>query len=714
MGVNLSALPINLIKSIPAKNRPLYTDKLQINSLAKLIMHLPRRYEDRSQAFVLADITPGTKCKINVTVHNKFVRNSGKRMMLILDCEDEAGERINVTFYNQAYYFDQVINTGNTYCFFGTVNFGKRPGEGFSMAHPELVQHQEEPEENTELQLTPIYSTTKGLTQAALRKAINEALQVVSSQYNFEDLTPPQGYPLIPYVNHFGTIEEHIDINKINTFESLINLHNPPVNFNTLDIKERRSPWLLRLICEELLAKQLTLIDSKFQVKKQQSRAMPERSPLIDQILDSLPFGLTNAQLGAFEDILNDLKFDAPMLRLVQGDVGSGKTMVAILAAAQVVGSGYQVAVMAPTEILASQLADSFREVFEPLGIGVGLVTGKLRTSEKNALAMDVLLGAVSIVVGTHAVYSDWLSYKNLGMVIIDEQHRFGVEQRLQVSNKQQKFKIHTLMMSATPAPRSLAMSIYADLDLSVIDELPPGRKPVSTHIITDQLRKNLINRCRAQISQNNRQVYWVCVLIEENENLNANSANETFQLLQEEMPEVRMGLLHGKMKEDEKDAIMQLFKAHELDLLVATTVIEVGVNVPNASIMVIENPERLGLSQIHQLRGRVGRGTVDSFCMLVVSNKASKSSQERLQIFTETNDGFLIAEEDMKKRGTGDIMGTKQSGEMEFMIYNFDTDGHLLEYITPLATDIYLQNPELATKLIERWFGAKTKFAAI
>lgn len=714
MGVNLSTLPINLIKSIPTKNRTLYTEKLQINNLAKLIMHLPRRYEDRSQTFLLADISPGTKCKINVNVINKFVRNSGKRIMLILDCEDEAGERINITFYNQAFYFDQIINTGNSYCFFGTVNFGKRPGEGFSMAHPELVPFKEEIETDDELQLTPIYSTTKGLTQAALRKAINEALQIITHEYDFEDLTPPQGYPLIPYINQFGNIEKHIDINKISTFDSLVNLHNPPVNLNTLDIKERRSPWIIRLICEELLAKQLTLIDSKFQVKKMQSRAMPERSPLIDEIINNLPFGLTTAQLRVIEDILNDLKLDIPMLRLVQGDVGSGKTMVAILAAAQVVGSGYQVAVMAPTEILASQLADSFREIFEPLGFGVGLITGKLRTSEKNALAMDVMLGAVNIIVGTHAVYSDWLSYKNLGMVIIDEQHRFGVEQRLLISNKQHKFKIHTLMMSATPAPRSLAMSIYADLDLSVIDELPPGRKPVSTHIITDQFRKNLINRCRVQISENKRQVYWVCVLIEENETLNANSANETFQLLQEEMPEVRMGLLHGRMKEDEKDAIMQLFKAHELDLLVATTVIEVGVNVPNASIMVIENPERLGLSQIHQLRGRVGRGSIDSFCMLVVSNKASKSSQDRLRIFTETNDGFLIAEEDMKKRGTGDIMGTKQSGEMEFMIYNFDSDGYLLKYITPLAIDIYQQYPELSNKLIERWFGSKTKFATI
>lgn len=503
-----------------------------------------------------------------------------------------------------------------------------------------------------------------------------------------------------------------VDINNVTFFESLRTLHQPPRNADLIALHSGKSLFHMRIIAEELLAHRLAMMKLRYDGGDKQAEVIAPAGELVDKILASLPYSLTADQMSTYHDIKADLAKTTPMMRLVQGDVGCGKTMVAGLAAALAVEAGYQVALMAPTVILATQLLESMESLLKPLGINCALATSKIKTKQRRALQQGVKDGTISVVVGTQSVYADWLEYKNLGLVIVDEQHRFGVEQRVAIGNKQPNFQVHLLMMSATPAPRSIAQTIYANMDVSFIKTMPPGRTPVRTTMVSENEKLDLQRSIYDEIIHNKRQVYWVCCLVEDNEKVDAESATSTCEQIRELMPGVRVGLVHGRMSESEKGEVMQAFKAGDLDLLVATTVIEVGVNVPNASIMVIENPERLGLSQIHQLRGRVGRGSVESFCVLLYG-EIGQRTRDRLSIFTRTTDGFVIAEADMKERGTGQILGTQQSGQEMYLVADLTRDAPICQMVNDLVPQIYQHDKELMEKLINRWVDKSLHLAA-
>jgi ATP-dependent DNA helicase RecG len=473
-------------------------------------------------------------------------------------------------------------------------------------------------------------------------------------------------------------------------------------------------PAQRRLAFEELLAHHLTLLQLRHKVQEHGAPVLPPSQQLTEPFLAQLPFNLTNAQQRVSQEVSVDLEKSIPMLRLVQGDVGSGKTMVAALAALQAVENGLQAAIMAPTEILAEQHFINFSQWMEPLGIKLAWLAGKVKGKQRVTQLAAIADGSAQIVIGTHALFQEEVRFYNLGLAVIDEQHRFGVHQRLSLREKGRdgKRSPHQLIMTATPIPRTLTMSAYADLDCSIIDELPPGRTPVNTVVIADSRRDQVVERVRAACSEG-RQVYWVCTLIEESEALQCQAAEVAEAMLQELLPELRIALVHGRMKAKEKSDVMQRFKAAELDLLVATTVIEVGVDVPNASVMIIENPERLGLSQLHQLRGRVGRGSVESFCVLMYHAPLSKQGRERLAVMRETTDGFRIAEKDLELRGPGEILGTRQTGMMQFRIADLQRDSDLLDRVQQVATQLADQ-PLVMEAVVRRWLGHHDEYGHV
>ncbi|MFC6276639.1 ATP-dependent DNA helicase RecG [Psittacicella hinzii] len=708
MTTSLYSIPIEKIKGITKTNLPKFKENLGIHNLGELVMYLPRNYEDRTQEFTLAEVTPGNKVCVKILVIGKYKKEiSRNNVRLIVNGVDINGDTVLITYFSSANWYDQKLEVNQVYSLFGIVENNLYGQTGFKINHPEILEQDLDSKGKS---LTPIYPSTSGLKQDTIRKVINNGLSMLE-QLEIPELLPANGYPPIPYCSSPGAPLDYLDINKLSFKESLLKIHHPPVGTSSQDIINRSNPWIVRLISEEILARQLSLIEAKNILRKLPCAKIAANSSLVQKIIADLPYKLTDAQLRAYRDVEKDLASGNAMLRLIQGDVGCGKTMVALLSLAHVVEAGYQAACIAPTEILALQLYDNIKNALVPYGIKVGFVSGRLGVKAKRLVNEDIKAGNVQVVVGTHAVFSEWVEFKNLALAVIDEQHRFGVQQRLEINAKQKEFKIHTLMMSATPAPRSIAMTLYADLDLSIIDELPPGRMPVETFMLSNKRRHELINRIRYVINYENRQVYWVCVLIEENENYNAHSAIQALELMRTQMPEVRIGLIHGRMKDQEKEEVMLAFKNHELDMLIATTVIEVGVNVPNASIMIIENPERLGLSQIHQLRGRVGRGSIDSSCGLLYDESISQSTKNRLQIFKQTNDGFVIAEEDMKLRGSGDIVGTAQSGEVQFMLSDLAKDHLIAQTISAFAENLYYNEPELAAKLINRWDANKQQY---
>ncbi|MCL4125137.1 UNVERIFIED_CONTAM: hypothetical protein GTU68_049390 [Idotea baltica] len=466
-----------------------------------------------------------------------------------------------------------------------------------------------------------------------------------------------------------------------------------------------------RLALEELVAHRLGLRLLRVQAQRNQAPVIPAQATLADQLKASLSFTLTGAQQRVLNEVLENMETGEPMLRLVQGDVGSGKTVVAALAAANAVAAGYQVALMAPTEILAEQHLLNFSDWFESLGISVGWLSGKLRVAQRRNAIEAVAMGQQRIVVGTHALFQNDVVFENLGLAIIDEQHRFGVHQRMALRNKgaSESSLPHQLIMTATPIPRTLAMTAYADLDCSIIDELPPGRKPVNTIAMPATRRGDVVAGVSKAIAEG-QQVYWVCTLIEESESLQAEAAEDTIATLNELLPNCRIGLVHGRLKSHDKDAIMQQFKSAELDLLVATTVIEVGVDVPNASLMVIENAERLGLSQLHQLRGRVGRGSAQSTCILLYQAPLSQNAKERISIMRKTNDGFVIAQKDLDLRGAGEVLGTRQTGLAEFRIAELGRDSDMLDTVSEISDYLLANSPENVKGLIRRWIGEERK----
>nr|WP_297457645.1 ATP-dependent DNA helicase RecG [uncultured Halomonas sp.] len=661
--------------------------RLRVECVADLLFHLPLRYQDRTRITPIGTLRAGQEAVVDGEVCAAEVV-TGRRRSLLVRLKDGSGI-LSLRFFHFAPAQQQQFSRGAHVRCFGEARAG---ATGLELYHPEyrLLRQDDAPVEE---HLTPIYPTTEGLNQARLRGLIGQALTILGEAPE----TLPDGIPE-PLRERFRLPGLH---------ECLRYLHEPPPDADLERLATGTHPTQRRLALEELLAHQLSLRQVRLRIQADGAPVLPSGRGLQARFVTQLPFALTGAQRRVLDEIARDLETPMPMLRLLQGDVGSGKTVVAAMAVLQAIAGGCQAAVMAPTEILAEQHFRNFRDWFAPLGIEVAWLAGKLKGKARLDTKAALADGRAQVTVGTHALFQDDVHFQRLGLAVIDEQHRFGVHQRLALRQKGEAGGLtpHQLIMTATPIPRTLAMSAYADLDLSVIDELPPGRTPVQTVAVPDERRPEVVARIR-QACAEGRQAYWVCTLIEESEALQCQAAEVTRDALTEALPELAIGLVHGRMKSTEKAAAMDAFKSGELDLLVATTVIEVGVDVPNASLMIIENPERLGLSQLHQLRGRVGRGGTESFCVLLYHPPLSAHSRERLGVMRESNDGFRIAEKDLELRGPGEVLGTRQTGLAQMKIADLERDRDLLERVSPLARALLEEAPDASGALIRRWLG--------
>ena len=670
--------------------------KLQIRSLADLFFHLPFRYEDRSQITPIGGLQPMRPAVIQGEVRGATVL-FGKRRSLLVKLQDHSGV-ISLRFYHFSAAQKNQFSTGATIRCYGEP---RRGASGLELYHPEYTRLEDGLDLPLEPSLTPVYPATDGISQQRLRLLHGQALELLKAdQVDLTDLLP------VTWLQQW----------QLPTLkDALLFLHTPPRETNLALLESGQHPAQKRLILEELLAHQLSLHKLRAQVQADEAPAIHSDKSLQRALLQQLPFTPTGAQQRVVNEIEQDLTQPYPMLRLVQGDVGSGKTLVAALAACDLLQAGFQVALMAPTEILAEQHLNNLSGWFEPLGIKLGWLAGKVKGKARERSLAEIASAEAQLVVGTHALFQDDVHFARLGLIIIDEQHRFGVHQRLSLREKgvAQKLSPHQLIMTATPIPRTLAMSAYADLDTSVIDELPPGRSPITTVAITDQRRPEVIERVNSACAEG-AQAYWVCTLIEESEALQCQAAENTAQELTAALPHLRIGLVHGRMKAVEKADIMARFKAHELDLLVATTVIEVGVDVPNASLMIIENPERLGLAQLHQLRGRVGRGSAKSHCVLLYKSPLSFTSKQRLQVMRDSQDGFYIAEQDLQIRGPGELLGTRQTGLQMLRVADLQRDGDLLPQVRDMAQQLWTLHPQTVEPLIQRWLGDAERFANV
>jgi ATP-dependent DNA helicase RecG len=686
----LAQINITRLKGVGAKQAALLA-KLGIATLQDLLFHLPLRYQDRTHVTPIGALFPGSEALIEGEVRVCDIV-FGKRRSLMARVQDNTGI-ITLRFYHfNAAQKLQLAPGTQVRCYGET----RRGASGVEMYHPEYRVVDADTPLPVNDALTPIYPTTEGVTQPALRKLMAQALA-------FLDTHPPTD--LLP--------EKISGAAAMSLSDALRFLHAPPPRADTRQIRDGHHPAQRRLVLEELAAHQLSLLQLRHSMRAHDAPALRAGGNLVAKLLAQLGFTLTAAQQRVREEIDNDLVQRQPMLRLVQGDVGSGKTAVAALACAQCVDAGFQAVMMAPTEILAEQHVNAFRAWFEPLGIPVAWLAGKVKGRAREAQLQSIADGSARVVIGTHALFQHDVEFHRLGLAVIDEQHRFGVQQRLSLRDKGKSsgFVPHQLIMTATPIPRTLAMSAYADLDLSVIDELPPGRTPIKTVVLDDSRRDAVINRVQNVVAQG-RQVYWVCTLIEESEALQCQAAEDTAQQLQTALPHLRVGLVHGRLKSTAKAEIMAAFHRGQIDLLVATTVIEVGVNVTNASLMIIDNAERLGLAQLHQLRGRVGRGNYESFCVLLYTNPLSQNGKARLAVMRDTNDGFLIAEKDLELRGAGELLGTRQTGLMQFRIADLARDAGLLPQAKDIAEFLLQHHPQQVAPLIARWIGQGMKFA--
>ena len=681
--------------------------KLGLNRAIDLALHLPLRYEDETRIVRLAETREGDVAQIEATVTSCEVAYKPRRQLLVV--VDDGSDTCTLRFFNFYPSQQKALAVGNRLRLRGEVRGGFM---GRTMMHPSFhAAGGELPNA-----LTPIYPTSAGLPQSYLRKAVHSGLLNAARQGEFVETIPSGLTP--PSLAQSNTKTWGLE-------QSLHFLHHPTPDVSLAQLEDRTHPAWQRLKAEELLAQQLSQLQSKRERATLRAPALGlHKNGLQEQLLGVLPFGLTNAQRRVGEEIANDIHRPIPMHRLLQGDVGSGKTVVAALAAAIAIDNGWQCALMAPTEILAEQhfrkLIGWLEPLLTPLGKRVAWLTGSQKKKERTEMLALIASGEAALVVGTHAVIQEQVQFKNLALAIIDEQHRFGVAQRLALREKMHSdTEPHMLMMSATPIPRTLAMSYYADLDVSTLDELPPGRTPVVTKLIAETRRDELIARIRQQLEEG-RQVYWVCPLIEESEALDLTNATETHALLTEALnppgaKPVMVGLLHSRMPPAEKKAVMALFEGGTMGVLVSTTVIEVGVDVPNASLMVIEHAERFGLSQLHQLRGRVGRGAAASACVLMYatgeSGRVSETARERLRAMVETSDGFEIARRDLEIRGPGEFLGARQSGAAMLRFADLAVDIELLEWARALAPRMLDQHPELAQRHVQRWLGGKSDF---
>ncbi|MFC3152597.1 ATP-dependent DNA helicase RecG [Litoribrevibacter euphylliae] len=706
MSQPLSSISVSQLKGVG----PQLAEKLQGFGLANyedLLFHLPLRYQDRTRIYPIGSLSPGMDVVIEAEVVMADVVMR-RRRSLLCKVRDGSGFMTLRFFHFSAAQKNQMTPGAKMRCY-GSV----RPGpNGLEMVHPEYQIIKEEQGKPVEDHLTPLYPLTEGIQQPRMRSFCEQALKKLSP-YSILDFLPDE------LLQHWQLPSLH---------DSIRLLHAPPPDVDQHSIQDGMHPAQRRLAFEELLAQHLSLLRLRHKTRKDQAKVLHIVPDTQHAFMNQLGFTFTNAQARVVQEVASDLASGHPMLRLVQGDVGSGKTAVAAMSMLYAVSSGQQAAIMAPTEILAEQHYQQFCEWFEPLNIKVGWLAGKVKGKKREKALAQLANGEFDIMVGTHALFQKDVVFDRLALVVIDEQHRFGVDQRMALRDKGimsdqqleddqshhiQHLRPHQLVMTATPIPRTLAMAAYADLDVSVIDELPPGRTPVETVAISDQRRDQVIDRLRTSCQQG-RQAYWVCTLIEENEEMEAQAAEDACALLQQALPDVSVALVHGRMKPKEKADVMAAFKAGTIQVLVATTVIEVGVNVPNASVMVIENPERLGLAQLHQLRGRVGRGATESFCVLLYHAPLSNHGKARLQVMRETNDGFKIAEKDLEIRGPGEVMGTRQTGLVSMRVADLLRDKDMLNDVKTAADWLIRHAPDRVNPLIRRWLGHGDRYAEV
>lgn len=654
-------------------------NQLGIYTLEHLLFHLPNRYQDKTRITPLADAHVGCEILVELTIERIEEAPTRQRQLLCF-LKDNDNKRLLLRFFHFSQFQKQALVRDEVIQCFGEIKIGR---QGLEMHHPEYkILSQQAP--LFETTLTPVYPLCQGVTQNKLKQWINTALEALNA----------------------SAIDDHFEKMANNSMpslkEALFTLHHPKKGEDLGKIADFKHISQQRLIIEELVAHQLGLKQVKLRRKSIISNNFTLNNNLSEQLTLSLDFSLTPAQARCIDEINADLAAHQPMLRLLQGDVGSGKTIVAVFALLQAVANNFQTAVMAPTEILARQHQRSFGEYLQKLGITIAFLSGSQSKQERDAQLSKVSSGEAQVVIGTHALFQENVSFENLGLIIIDEQHKFGVHQRLSLAQKAEKTP-HQLVMTATPIPRSLTMSAYADLDTSVIDELPPGRQAIQTIALSNNRKVEIIEKIK-QVCADGRQIYWVCTLIEESEALRAESAEGTFVYLNENLKGLRIVLIHGRLNKAEKEEIMDDFSRGRIDVLVATTVIEVGVNVPNASLMIVENSERLGLAQLHQLRGRVGRGNEKSICVLMYQSPLSDSAKQRLDILRQTCDGFAIAEKDLELRGPGEILGTQQKGIAGMKIANIVRDAYLLKQAS-YYSEILLNEPKaIQISLLNRW----------
>jgi ATP-dependent DNA helicase RecG len=681
MSKNLNQTPAQYLKGVgPYLGKLL--EKCGVNTIQDVLFHLPFRYQDRTR------ITSIRSARIEEwVVIEGVITDIEEGRRFICELSDHTGH-ITLLFFHITSAQKSLLRVGVKLRCYSEVKYGKK---GLTLIHPEYLIISENNSIPIEDTLTPIYSSTEGLSQTHWRKITTEALKLINSE-NLPD-----------YLN---------DIYKnISLHDALTYIHRPPPDANIELLIQKQHSTQKRLAFEELLAHHLSLRIRREKIKEKPAPEFHYAEEYSQQFLSNLSFKLTNAQERVITEIQKDLSKPHPMLRLVQGDVGSGKTIVAAFTALQAIAHQYQVALMAPTELLTEQHYKNFSNWFAHLDIPVILLTGKIKSKQKEEILNILKNNQPLIIIGTHALFQESIEFKKLGLIIIDEQHRFGVEQRLAL--KQKGYSPHQLIMTATPIPRTLAMTFYADLNISIIDELPPGRTPVKTVVIPESRRDEVIQSIQ-KAHHEKRQIYWVCPLIEESETLQHQAAETTLKTLTNILPNFKIGLIHGKLKSSQKEKVMNEFKAGNIDLLVATTVIEVGVDVPNASVMIIENAERLGLSQLHQLRGRVGRGSKESFCILLYQSPLSSTAQERLRVMREFQDGFKIAEKDLALRGPGELLGIRQTGVLGLKVADLERDQKLFELVQEKAEILLKNQPDIIPSIIERWLGASIKFHGV
>jgi len=659
-----------------------------------LWLWLPTSYEDRTRLTPIASLQAGVAAQIEGTIRSVHISFNSRPMLCVhLHDEQDRSASVILRFFNFYPAQAQQFSPGGHVRCYGTPRYGL---QGLELIHPSYWLFKSGQAPALEQSLTPVYPVVEGIGPMTLRRIVAQALAYLPDEAELE-LVPPHYLDSLPSLR-----------------DALLTLHCPPADSNVEWFSMGCHPAQQRLALEELLAHHLSYCQQRLKRQQQHAYVLPQHGQRVEKLLRALPFQLTPSQQRVFEEICADLAKSQPMLRLLQGDVGCGKTIVAVLTALLAVDDGKQVALLTPTELLAEQHLFNLRLWLEKLDVRLALLTSKLTGSARQHILDELASGSIQIMIGTHALMQPSVVFHDLALVIVDEQHRFGVQQRLTLRDKgiQGQHIPHQLMMTATPIPRTLSMIARTDLDISTINELPPGRQPVQTALISANRRDHLIERIRLACLQG-RQAYWVCTLIDESEDIIANAAHTTWQELSACLPELSIGLLHGRMKAAEKQATMAAFKDGQIHLLVATTVIEVGVDVPNASLMIIDNPERLGLAQLHQLRGRVGRGATASHCVLLYQPPLSTIAKARLQTLRQTADGFEIAEKDLELRGPGEVLGTRQTGVAQFRIADLQRDTELLPHIPPLAQQLLMETPQHAEALISRWIGTAIRYAS-